>query len=273
MKPAQYVELYTRLLQRHPALGSLLARRAANHGCLDHWQQAAADYTAAARLAHQRPFDPGYQSVQITMPDPEARKLAHDQLFEWEAWGAVCLRIGDSEGYRTACREALTRLPHDLESANRMDLVVLCSLAPESGVDRAKIERIAEATLAESPPRPFYRLARGMVAYRAGHFREAAALLPEAGANPKDEVLTLLFRAMTYHRLGDADAARTALASARRAMERPLPAVGSPLLASRDPCVLRCMFQVVLREAEALIEPKEKPAAEGSAAGTHTQGS
>jgi hypothetical protein len=121
-----------------------------------------------------------------------------------------------------------------------------------------KLERVAKDLSAVVKPSPALMLAKSMVSYRCGRFKDAMASLPETGfADPREELLSLIFRAMIHHHVGDTHTRHTLLEKARRAVENKLPTPVGTALRNQDRPVAWCMVQTALREAQALIEPAE----------------
>jgi hypothetical protein len=89
--------------------------------------------------------------------------------------------------------------------------------------------------------------------------RGCAECLPESGfGNPKEELLSLIFRAMARHRLGDTFTARKLLEQARQELQEQLPTPVGPPLSSNPRPVTWSMIQTVLREAEAVMPPETR---------------
>jgi hypothetical protein len=114
-----------------------------------------------------------------------------------------------------------------------------------------------------------------MTTYRSGRFAETLSVIPpdyglakdlsaEAAlmgdgpltvGNLKEHVLSLVFRAMAHHQLGQADEASELLQEARWRVPAELPAM--PDLhtgAHRHRAAAWCMTRAAIREAEAVIE-------------------
>jgi len=174
----------------------------------------------------------------------------------WEALAAVVLYTKDQQEQAKVCRELIQEF-RDHENADvRMDLALMCSLAPVPGADHAKTNAIADGVLSELKARPFLNLAKGMSLYRQGRFDEALEFLPDADADfvgPKDEFLALLFRAMTHYQLGDAYTCRVLLNHASEAVQEEMAEPNGPMLPLQDRPVVWCMVHTVLREAQKLV--------------------
>ena len=140
-----------------------------------------------------------------------------------------------------------------------MDLVVLCCLGPTNGRNPQELGQIAKGAFSQGQHATFGKMGIAMAAYRCGRFQEAVDALPEGGfSNPRDELVTLVFRAMIQHHLGPPDQARRWLQIARRKIRETLEGPDGPPLLYQDTPVVWCQVQTALREAEALIEPVEQ---------------
>lgn len=240
----QYLEAYNRMIEKYPNLYRLYHCRASHHGRLRQWEEAAADYQKASEL------------------EPA-------NWHSWQAHAAAELYSKPTEDH-TAMFRRLYDAFHDYKNANpRMGLVLHCSLAPNADLDREELNRIADGVLAELPTRPYLELGKGMALYRLGRFEEALKVLPGSEreyTNPKDELLALLFRAMTHHQLGDAYTCRKILDQARQGIQDKAATPDGPMLRYEDRPVVWCMIQIALREAEALIEGTNASAEQVTAA-------
>lgn len=238
---SQQIDLYTRLIEVQPNLARLYHCRGSHYGALEKWTEAAADYAKAAELA------------------PEGSR-------HWEAYAAACLASKDSGAYEKACREAFARFHADRIPSVRLDWVLLCALGSPPPVDIGELRRIAEETVKDPASRNssgFLALVPGMTLFRNGHFEEALEILPTSGfSNPKDEILAIIFRAMTHARLGDAYTSRRLLQQAHQEIARQLTPLDGPELPYQDRAVVWSMVQAAVREAEAMIGSSGKePAA------------
>jgi len=234
---ADYVEVYSKMIERRPTVAMLFQRRGAVYARLEDWENAAADLARAV-------------------------DLQPDDFRNWEAWGPYCLQMGDKEGYRAACRGAFARFADDrTHPVVRIDLVVLCCLGESTSVALGQLEEVLDCARSQwdNYDRGFVGLANGLAAYRSGRFQQAADALASTGfGNPaKDETLAVILRAMAQQRLGQTDEARRLLHDARdRIPERLLPLDGP--LHLQDRTVVWCMAQSLLREAEAWIEGEDR---------------
>ncbi len=97
--------------------------------------------------------------------------------------------------------------------------------------------------------------------FRCERFEDALESLVSSGfVNPKDEPLTVTFRAMCRHQLGDAYTSRKLLGQAREGFAAQLAVLDGPELPYQDRAIVWAMVQVALREAEALIGTAQIPA-------------
>jgi hypothetical protein len=141
----------------------------------------------------------------------------------------------------------------------------MCSLAPDCGIDRAKLTTVADHALSINDR---LGLAKGMNDYCCGRYEQALAVLPPSGDH-FTKPLTLLFRAMAQYRLGHAEQARQLLAQGVLAIEeKGVQTIEGPPLAEHlpDRWIVWCTIEVVRREAAALIvEPADNPTLEKQA--------
>jgi tetratricopeptide (TPR) repeat protein len=226
----QYVEIYTRLIRRYPNTSGLYYHRGSHYGRLSEWDKAAADYRKAADLA----------------PSVQRHR---------EAEAAVVSFVGTPEDRAATCRQLYEEC-RDHTSHARTCMVLLCSLVPGSEVDANELHRIVDEVLANTKPRPYHELAKGMALYRLGRCEEALAILPNPSLgfnNPKDAILPVLFRAMAHHQLGDAYTSRKLLEQAHLASKEQIESPEGPILPYQDRPVVWCMIQTALREAGELM--------------------
>jgi tetratricopeptide (TPR) repeat protein len=227
----EYVRLYSRLIEQEPQLAMLYDRRGSHYARIQDWEASAADYARAASL---QPFS----------------------CYHYDSWGAVCLQMQNRQAYHAACRKYFEAHGEKGRIDHRMNMVVLCCLGPASSPGPQQLDRIAGGAPSQGRQGTFYRMVKAMAAYRCGRFWEALDILPDGGfVNPKDELLTLLFRAMSQQQVGHADQARRLLHVARKQILEKLHGPDGPPLPYQETPVVWCMVHTALREAEALIQP------------------
>ena len=175
----------------------------------------------------------------------------------------LLLQAGDRDGYRRLARAMLDRFaasntPMVLERTAKVNL-----LAPPPAEDLARLTSMADRAVklgVSSELLPFCQLARGMASYRAGEFTEAVRWLRLSLDSNMAEVFKTtagLYLAMSEHRLGHAEQARSLLAEARQTHTRSRAAVADWGAGWSDGLIC----QLALREAEALIgEARSLPA-------------
>jgi serine/threonine protein kinase len=170
--------------------------------------------------------------------------------------GLLQLRLGDEAGYRASC-QALIELP-DYNAADvvRARPIWTSCLAPHSLDDLDLLVKRAEEYVANaSTPnrhfanRHFDLVVLGGALYRAGQYKRAVDRLTEASGlypgNPPN--YQRLFLAMAWWKLGHRDFARRLLAQTQVAVDKELQSLSS----AWD---RRATLEVLLAEAEALIE-------------------
>jgi tetratricopeptide (TPR) repeat protein len=231
----QWEEVFSRVAQLRPKDVRLWMARAGHFGRRGQWQQAA---TATARVIELDPSD----------------------HFGWYLHATLRLQLGDLEGYRRACREMLTRFSQTKNPIIADRTAKTCLLLPDAVSDPRPVMKLADLAVTGGKKEGCYRwflLARGMAEYRDGRFAGALTWLDKSLAAdsewPPLDATACLFLAMARHRLGQTDKARQALDRAGKMMEQLVP--GDKGVDWDD--WLR--FQVVRREAEALVKGATKP--------------
>jgi WD40 repeat protein/tetratricopeptide (TPR) repeat protein/tRNA A-37 threonylcarbamoyl transferase component Bud32 len=205
--------------------------RGSAHAELEEWDHAAADY--------QRAVDLGI--TDWTTGHPLALLRLHQK---------------DEKGYREACSRLLqsTGPTEDAESAN--EVAWTCCLAPGAVPDTARVVRLAEQAVADTPGDPVCLNTLGAALYRADRFNEAVGRLEEAvrahgqGGNPED----LLVLALAYHRLGNAEEAHRWLKKAVRWLDEKTAAQKSPDAVAPLPWDRRMELDLLRREAERALK-------------------
>src|SRR6476620_7133703 len=105
--------------------------------------------------------------------DLESGPPEHDA---WNSYAELCLLLGREDDYRRARRALLVRFgpsadPFVAERAGRA-----CLLAPSEGDELAAIVALVQKAVPdrqnEQWARPYFEFARGLGAYRQGHFDE-----------------------------------------------------------------------------------------------------
>jgi serine/threonine-protein kinase len=226
-------------------LASASLKLAEFHGRYALWAEAA---THLARVVRLIPGDhwPAYQYAFL---------LAH---------------AGDADDYRHHCYDLLARFGDDRNWLNAPRAAAVCLLLPGAGLDADRLARLTDLGVRLAPRG--YRFGRmtfrALAAYRAGQYEAAARDLDEAArettrpaTNPNgfSDARHWFFAAMTRHRLGQADAAREALAKGREFLRASL-WEGWTTQISEWHEWLAC--QLNLREAEALVEGRAGTAAD-----------
>jgi tetratricopeptide (TPR) repeat protein len=232
----QWDELFDRVVKLRPKDAQLWMARANRYGRRGQWPQAGADLAKAIDL------------------DPSDHQA-------WFQSAAVRLQLGDVEGYRRACRQMLTRFGRtkDLYIADKT--AKTCLLAPDAVSDLKPVTELAEQVVTGTENERCYcwfLLVRGMADYRHGRFASALTWIDKClAADSKGQPVSLdatagLMAAMAHHQLGRRQRASEALDKAVKLMEQQ-PA-GAPDFDWDD----RLRFQIVRREAEALVKGTEK---------------
>jgi serine/threonine protein kinase/Flp pilus assembly protein TadD len=193
----------TRAVDLRPDNALLWAERRQLYMRLGLWQEAARD--AAREFELQPPDD-----------DP---KLRLDQ-------GALRLYIGDTPGYRQACRRALEQFGQTTDPFQGGWVVRLCTLAEGAVPDPVQLVQIASRDGDGQLRRLPWRLqALGIAEYRAGQFNRAVQYLGESQKQEPAWFTPMAWPplALAHHRLGQQKEAEKALAEADRWLDRSVP--------------------------------------------------
>jgi tetratricopeptide (TPR) repeat protein len=238
---AQEDDLFARVVKLRPNDRPLGIARVQHLGRRGMWKEASA---AMARVIE---LDPGDHTA-------------------WYRQSALLLELRDIEGYRRVCGEMLARFGSTKESPIVAERTAkTCLLVPNAVDDLQPVLKLAEQVVTGTEQHGDYRwflLARGMADYRAGRVADAIDRLQKV-LSPGSEALyrdttAHLFLAMAHHQLGQADEARQALDEARTLIRQKFPKPDGEGLGTDWDEWLRC--QIVLREAEQLIDGKPPPA-------------
>jgi serine/threonine protein kinase/tetratricopeptide (TPR) repeat protein len=194
------LEQFSSVIVTSPASVDAWDGRGEVYAALGRWDDAAANFAEAARLAPNHP----YVSLRLAM--------AH-------------LARGDHGGYRNACAHLLERAKENPSPDRERLAVHACGMAPDAGVDMTRILRLAEQALADEPKTGSYlAAARGAALCRAGQYAEAIERLTAAEAVSGAPAQSRLFLAIANHHLGRHQDACEWLDKAVRGYERQGPA-------------------------------------------------
>lgn len=166
----------------------------------------------------------------------------------WDGYAEFCLYLRDEAEYRRIRTELLDRFgdvtdPRIAERTGRA-----CLLLPASDEELFRTSKLIDLAMSVDPTKngwliPYFRFAKALAEYRAGHFHNARSLLPE------DTLKVLvpgprLLLAMVQHRLGQTNEARETLTAAIAAFNWE-----TKNATSREAWI----YHVLRREAEALL--------------------
>jgi serine/threonine protein kinase/Flp pilus assembly protein TadD len=172
--------------------------------------------------------------------------------YAWYLRALLCLKLGDLKGYREVCKAMLdARCGAEQPEAARGSLPWTCVLAPECGVEPARVLELAEQLATRNPQNWSVQTTLGAALHRAGRFEEATRQLTKTAdltAEP-DYALEHLwfFLAMVHERQGHTDEARRWLAKAIESLDRP------EGRAARRFWTQRLTAELLRHEAEALL--------------------
>jgi tetratricopeptide (TPR) repeat protein len=232
---------FARAHELQPGVGTIYVFRGAMYKKLWLWDRAAADsqqvYTRAKGM-------PVWQSA------------------DWYQHALLRLHVGDQEGYRDACRQMLELFGDGDNNLATIETVRACVLAPGAPCDPAELVRRARH-VTDVDKAAWLVYVEGLAHYRAGQFRQAAERLETAlTADLAWEFRPIAYPglALAYHRLGDAERARKALADADEFMERGAGALNAvPLDALPEPWFDAAEFVLFRDEAWRLLNGSPAP--------------
>jgi tetratricopeptide (TPR) repeat protein len=137
----------------------------------------------------------------------------------WFEHAAVMLLSGDREGYRNACTRMIE---HSTEKWFRAYLTARATtLTPDYSVEAARLGLVELKSF--TSPAPWSMTIEAAMIFRSGQFDRALALLDQslkADTKPGTAVLTRLWMALTYQKLGKVAQARSALDTATKWLDQ-----------------------------------------------------
>jgi WD40 repeat protein len=154
--------------------------------------------------------------------------LARDEsdTTNWMAAAVLYLQLNDEQGYRRHAQAMLEKFAAtgNVQAAERTAKVgALAAPSPEEASRLIDLADLAVTKGAASVHLPWFQLARGMAAYRAGQFRDAANWLQKvrdaSSSTPECKAAAIAFLAMSQSRLGGLADARASLDVARQLLK------------------------------------------------------
>lgn len=175
----------------------------------------------------------------------------------WESLATIEQCTGDLAAWRATCAGAFQRLADNANDYTTERLVVLCTLGPDCGVDAQALVKLAEQLLSRQPANPQCQRAFAAALYRAGDFDRALDRWLELAGPQQNtgDATAMLYLAMCYHRLDEADEARVWFDKADKwvtAMQRPTKAKQQKWAWN-----YRLPLESLHREAKALLAGRE----------------
>ncbi len=171
----------------------------------------------------------------------------------WVGLGALHVLAGDQDAYQRTCRRAYQRFS-DAEPDDQANLVYLCSLQPDCGIERKQLTMIADALIELDDTKSTFRLAKGADCYRNGQLEEAAKIL-EKGGDVWSGPLLAFFEAMCHQRLGDTRSAKRRVFAGRNNWARRGIDIKAGWLVNYAPdgWICWCFGEVLRREAQTMM--------------------
>jgi tetratricopeptide (TPR) repeat protein/WD40 repeat protein len=223
---------FTRALELDDTDGWVWNCRGIAHAVLNQWDKAEADFARAVRR------------------DPTSTDL-------WHQHALTRLALGDRDGYRRVCMDALRHFEKPADSSSALALAWTCVLAPDAVGHPARPVQLAERAVTGASPSYAAVRTLGAALLRAGKFEEAIRELNRAADMRPESLGTWLLLALAHHRLGHADEGRPWLEKAvlrieKLSRQKPTDSDGLPEW-DRIPLRERVTIQILLREAEPLL--------------------
>jgi tetratricopeptide (TPR) repeat protein len=186
----------------------------------------------------------------------KARELNPALTRFWKNPGIVCLFNLDQSRYEAWCQEMCNGLQESTDELTRVRVARLCSLGVECNVDRESLYRMSDELLREDGKDVDKQVSCAMAAYRVGKWETVLDVLRDASRieSNVDRILARLFVAMAYGQQEELELAERELDEARNDLDACYPGrSGQGEFRAFYP-IEWCELQIVLREAEELIE-------------------
>jgi WD40 repeat protein/serine/threonine protein kinase/tetratricopeptide (TPR) repeat protein len=229
---------YSKAIEYEPGAALRWATRGHAYAEMGRWKNAEEDYAKTVQLA------PG-------------------MILAWYRLALLRLHQADTAGYRQTCAQMLERFAATKNNSDADMLAWTCILGPGSVPDPARPVHLVERIAASVPKNYTVISTLGAALFRAGRFEEAVKRLDEAVAASKSTelvqmsvVYNWLFLAMAHYRLGHAEESRQWLEKAIREIDRATS--GKPEVAAGNTWNRRVTFLILRREAEAMLDEREK---------------
>jgi tetratricopeptide (TPR) repeat protein len=185
----------------------------------------------AERFYRQRVEVSAHRGEWTTVAADQARllELQPRDHYLWYRAAVVQAHLGNKAAQRRLCRSMLERFGNTKDPDIAERTAKTCLLLPEVSADRKRLARLLDLASTQKPDHPgmpWYQLAKGLAAYRAGHFADALPWLKKSLANQAPVYVQAnahFLLAMAQHRLGRAAAARATLARALEISSRQVP--------------------------------------------------
>ena len=189
---------FTKAVQLRPDHVSVWMERGNLHAHLGLWDLAAADYA---------------REMELREPDTTLRCYQHALL--------RCY-VGDTDGYRQACRRMRERFRGTTKVAFLEEVLRSCVLAPGPDADLPRLVELSHEVVVHQPWSSISLYILGTAQYRAGQDDPAIQRLGEAlaASDLRTRLLSYPVLAMAHHRQGRPAEAREALDKAARILDQ-----------------------------------------------------
>jgi tetratricopeptide (TPR) repeat protein len=188
----------------------------------------------------------------------QVAQLKPELTFGWHNKAMAHLAKQELSAYRQICAQMLARFGSTKDAGTADTVAYLSVLKPDAETDTEALIQLAEMAVVREPDSAVYLETLGAALYRANRYEDAVKRLNEAvkkqGAG--GSAWMQQFLAMAHHRLGHADEARQWLAKADERIRKRLRREANDATAEPPSWRSRLRWQLLQREAEALINSK-----------------
>jgi serine/threonine protein kinase/tetratricopeptide (TPR) repeat protein len=189
---------FTKAVELRPDHVSVWVERGDLYARLGLWDLAAADYA---------------REMELREPDTTLR---------WYQHALLRCHVGDTDGYRQACRRMRERFRGTTKIAFVEEVIRSCLLAPGPDADLPRLVELSHEVVVHQPWSSYSLYILGTAQYRAGKDDRAIQRLGEALAATdwRNRLLSYPVQAMAHHRQGRPVEARAALDEAARVLDQ-----------------------------------------------------
>jgi tetratricopeptide (TPR) repeat protein len=148
----------------------------------------------------------------------KAAELEPDRFERYQYYVPLLVHTGDRDGYQRVRQELIKHFGHTTNPRYAERALKICLITPWPDADFASLDRLAETALNTDPRHwawPYTQFAVGLLEYRQANYCSAVRHLQQAVRRTDRfcDVQVFMVLAMAHHQLGDAEQAKSTLAS------------------------------------------------------------